>query len=411
MKLANKCKFVVVILFVFLAIPFSGCGKYNSDYTATAHVISNENATASLDFSTFTGTEVFKVKSGEDGNVLKCHSVLGEGSIKVYCDYDGVKRDFLEITSGGDFDEYLDIDTNSTVYIIVESEEESKDGNFEFEVCSMEHDSKEYKNCVIPYGSAEKLEGKIVLVTIFDVHDPKTHTRVEVKKDLLDEVLYSYEMSADYLKEELKKYGKDVELIWNLEKNSNLYFEEELQTKGMVGERGSEKYQLQFDSNVESFMRNNIDIADIKKKYDSANVVFLVFKDSDIHKEKWPLTTYANPTWCGGGSYEYAEIMFDKNYSPADVTHEMLHLFGAPDLYYKESYYSFTERFVNNLYKREYNDIMRDYRILDGKITAPITELSAYYLGLTDYSLLKTNWSLGDSEHETMMKERYKNIQ
>lgn len=127
-------KLAVLIIAVMMGVLLTACGKYTSSYKATILVTTNHSDEASMSFSTFTGTKVFKVKSGDDGTVLKCKASLSEGSATVYYDYDGTKRELCTLNSGEAFNESIDIEANSTIYIIVETNGKAEEGRFEFGV-------------------------------------------------------------------------------------------------------------------------------------------------------------------------------------------------------------------------------------------------------------------------------------
>lgn len=131
-----KRKILVLIVAVMMGVLLTGCSRYTSSYKATILVTTNHSGEASMSFSTFSGTKVFKIKSGNDENVLKCHARLSEGSATVYYDYDGTKRELCTLNSGEEFDESIEIDSNSTIYIIVETNGTAEEGRFEFEVDS-----------------------------------------------------------------------------------------------------------------------------------------------------------------------------------------------------------------------------------------------------------------------------------
>lgn len=131
-----KRKVAVLIMAVMMGVLLTGCSRYTSSYKATILVTTNHSGEASMSFSTFNGTKVFKVKSGDNENALKCKASLSEGSATVYYDYDGTKRELCTLNSGETFDEDITVDPNSTIYIIVETNGTAEEGRFEFEVDS-----------------------------------------------------------------------------------------------------------------------------------------------------------------------------------------------------------------------------------------------------------------------------------
>lgn len=129
-----KRRVAVLIIAVMVGVLLTACSKYTSSYKATILVTTNHSGEASMSFSTFSGTKVFKIKSGDNENALKCKASLSEGSATVYYDYDGTKRELCTLNSGEEFNESIDIEANSTIYIIVETNGKAEEGRFEFEV-------------------------------------------------------------------------------------------------------------------------------------------------------------------------------------------------------------------------------------------------------------------------------------
>ena len=89
---------------------------------------------------------------------------------------------------------------------------------------------------------------------------------------------------------------------------------------------------------------------------------------------------------------------FGKETEPAVYAHEILHLYGANDLYYAND--AITELYVEHCKQSNSNDIMyADYDITGkpapDRITNEYTELDAYYTGLTDTSREVEQWNLG----------------
>lgn len=90
--------------------------------------------------------------------------------------------------------------------------------------------------------------------------------------------------------------------------------------------------------------------------------------------------------------------------APATFAHELLHTFGAPDLYYAGKY-GITDQYVKDVASSGLNDIMRvtwdlntgyyDYNSVYNKIT----DITAYYLGLTDYSDSVQSWGFEQSDY------------
>ena len=86
------------------------------------------------------------------------------------------------------------------------------------------------------------------------------------------------------------------------------------------------------------------------------------------------------------------------------LAHEMLHTFGAPDLY-EAAEYGITEQYVRYAEKNNLNDLMRichdpkTNRYVYDRIVNEVTDITAYYAGLTDYSKTVDDWGFEPSQH------------
>ena len=129
----------ILITLSFATLLFTGCGKYNSSYSAVGFVHSNTSDKASMNFFEFDGTVVYKLKAKSDSNKLKYSAKLGAGAASVYYDRNGEKVELFSITQDSAIDEetpqYVELNTG-TVYIIVETDGKCQNGTFEFEIVS-----------------------------------------------------------------------------------------------------------------------------------------------------------------------------------------------------------------------------------------------------------------------------------
>ena len=125
-----------------------------------------------------------------------------------------------------------------------------------------------------------------------------------------------------------------------------------------------------------------------------------------------------NSTSCTRNYYEGMEYPYEMCYiymfcdneeeSPASIAHEILHLFGAPDLYSADTdgdNYGVPQELVDELERTQSNDIMyttydakKDIAYYD-KITNDFTEVDAYYVGLTGSCDFVNEWNLQPSQH------------
>ena len=124
-------KGLALLAAVMLLLALAGCGKYSPSYKAAAFVHSNESNSAFMKFDSFDGRMVFKLKSTGEGD-LKYSAALESGSATVYYDYYGTKMELFSINGGDNIHSHGGYIEAGTVYVIVETYGECRDGDFHF---------------------------------------------------------------------------------------------------------------------------------------------------------------------------------------------------------------------------------------------------------------------------------------
>lgn len=122
---------VSLFVAVFMILTLVGCSKYHSKYKAVGFVHSNDLSSAYMNFYTFEGRMVFKLKSSGEGD-LKYSAKLESGSATVYYDYLGTKSKLFSVSGGEELASYGGYVDTGTVYIIVETDGECRNGVFQF---------------------------------------------------------------------------------------------------------------------------------------------------------------------------------------------------------------------------------------------------------------------------------------
>ena len=154
-----------------------------------------------------------------------------------------------------------------------------------------------------------------------------------------------------------------------------------------------DKYHI----NQWQYIENNIPSDELKQKYDCRNVVYLFFINSVVPAD---YSAYALPFYAEERTYPYEMCFIPTKYgetvvAPSTVIHEMLHCFGAPDLYTADALeinYGTTDDFVDYCKENVPNDIMlTTFSLIDGekkkvfdRIDGEITDITAYYIGWLD---------------------------
>ena len=134
-KRRNICHIIMECILIIMIFAFGGCTKYASSYKTTLCVSNNTSGNAFIRFSTFEGMESFKLKcKSENGGVLRYSAKLGEGSATIYYDVDDTKKELFTISAGESVEDSIELTGKGTVYIILETSEKCKSGDFEFDI-------------------------------------------------------------------------------------------------------------------------------------------------------------------------------------------------------------------------------------------------------------------------------------
>jgi hypothetical protein len=250
-------------------------------------------------------------------------------------------------------------------------------------------------------GSAGELEGNTLIISVFanDVNY-KWDLASETDQSSMENIDSYLGIAADFLSETAFSYGKKATFTYDFIKNKKLcyyaYFD--------IDAAQSDSWDAEIAMNT--FIDENIDADYLRKKYKADNIIYFMFLNTDDKSDGYACTR----NWYEGMEYPY-EIVFMYNVDtehincPAVYAHEMLHAFGALDLYYEDAEYGISSEFLNYISENVPNDIMyycsdpETGEYLYDSIPSVVSEVDAYYVGLTDYSELVEEYHLGKSQH------------
>jgi len=122
-------KTISLLIMIFLLLGVSSC--YSSKFSATLLVTTNTSKHASASYYSMSGKLVFNLKSNA-GNKLVYSGSVEEGRVKVYYDNDGTLKDLFELNEWQSFEGSLDELSDGKLYIIIETDGKTTNGNFEF---------------------------------------------------------------------------------------------------------------------------------------------------------------------------------------------------------------------------------------------------------------------------------------
>lgn len=240
-------------------------------------------------------------------------------------------------------------------------------------------------------GSAKYLDGDTVLISVF-LEDPAATW----EKDEINLVKNNMKIACDFLKSEGIRYGKDVNLIYDIDEHPDLEYHMRCDkafggttiSKG-DNERAEEAKKLR--KSIYDYIDNNINIGFVMKKYQVNSIGVMVFIDGGAD------AATAYNYYYGAQKDRYTEVCFinlrwinnNAELKPETYAHEILHIFGAIDLYYTDPMVGATRDFIDHVYKEYPTDIMlgnsREGVNRNNSIEGEITDITAYFLGWKDY--------------------------
>ena len=249
------------------------------------------------------------------------------------------------------------------------------------------------------YGSSGKLEGTIAVVTIL-ADDATSEWNLSEDDDfrMYSTIYNDLRIGCGWIEEACAAYGRDVNFVWDWDAHGELIYQTSLDRS--IGDNYYGAY-----NDMQEFIGANIDSEGIKSALGANGIVYMVCVDTPSSNT----TASSTFSWEAGCPCEYEMSFMLMNYkgqinAPATFAHEILHTFGAPDLYYAGKH-GITQEYVDYAKSAGTNDIMRvtwdlntNYYVYDS-VKNEITDITAYYLGLTDYSDTVQEWGLGQSDY------------
>ena len=228
-----------------------------------------------------------------------------------------------------------------------------------------------------PWGSAKRLEGKSLLVSIFVTLDDYGWSDGEIvsAKEKL-------KIANEYICDKGIEYGKDVKFIYDFEAHPDLRYDirfeknffEEPDHDNQLTKEESHEYTMTYET-LNRFIEENVPYQALADRYQTDSIVYVVHVNKHAR-------SYAIPYRVGNNQYTEMAIVF--NDSPAVYAHEILHLFGAVDFYRIDEEFYVSAEAVAYAKKNFLADIMVTNYGKDGEITNELTRLTALGLGWID---------------------------
>lgn len=258
------------------------------------------------------------------------------------------------------------------------------------------------------HGTAGIAEGNTVLVSVFVTADGMAWDETE-DAELIEQQRENIAVAAEWLTEQAELYGKEFTFVYDWEEDAQLRYYAELKRSMLyIGGNINDGYNYLWD-----YINNEIPSQQLVDRYEAANIVYLVFYNTDNGNCIPPFTEDTN--FSPESSYDivmlptvYSEGI--QHLSPPVIAHEILHTFGAPDLYRTGTYvnqYGMNSEFMQYCEENYANEIMlhtydkEQLMMYFGYIPMEITEVTAYYIGwLDEMPEILDEYGLHYSQHD-----------
>ena len=243
-------------------------------------------------------------------------------------------------------------------------------------------------------GSAGKLSDTTLIVSIF-ASDLGTNWNMDSATDRETASLMRENLSVavEWIEEQCAAYGVDSEFVFDWVSYPELYYTFDFAETNMVRDDGN-GYYIQ-----RSYIESYINSEELKQKHNAQNIIYILYFNTNETNtvNSWALTSLQTCDVELINVFVRDDIKSGYYFmSPSGFAHEILHCFGAHDLYYASE--TVSQEYVDHCADIKSKDIM--FTVSSGKdIYHEFSELDAYYVGLTDSSADAETWNLGKSSH------------
>ncbi len=217
-------------------------------------------------------------------------------------------------------------------------------------------------------GSAKYLEGRNLLYSLFVDTPQSTWSREE-----MEDTLQNLNRAALYIEETAQEYGQETKLVCDWQENEDL-----IGRAAVDFEIADDKdFVDRLDQEIGVWVENLVDYGAMTEEYGAEGIALLVFVNN-------PGTSYA--IVYDGVDNPKESVVFFAGEPPAVYAHEILHLFGAHDLYQEAEYTKEITDYLQEAYPLE---IMRTVtgqkgEIFEEDIVNTVSPVTAYHLGWLD---------------------------
>lgn len=219
-------------------------------------------------------------------------------------------------------------------------------------------------------GSAKYLEGKNLVYSLFvDTPDAKWSDKEK------QEVLENLKIAEEYIETAARDYRKKVDLVVDFKENPSLTGTGKI----YFSVKDGKDYEERLDREIAKWLDTKISYEELLEEHKAKGIAMVVFFN---HKG----TPYAI-CYDGVDNPQESLIMFADEV-PSVYAHELLHLFGAHDLYEDAEYTQEVCEYIQKAYPLEIMYTVKDStgRMNRTTIENEISPITAYHLGWVNYT-------------------------
>lgn len=245
-------------------------------------------------------------------------------------------------------------------------------------------------------GTAHFIGGKTILVSIF-TNTSKYSWDFDNPDDFqtYSSLYHQLQTAAEWIEEQTAAWNVWSDIEWDWYNNKDLYYVADL--PNVNEEYIDSRYPETLD-----WFESHIDVDALTARYNADNIIFMWYINTDLYHDEHCHAFQFDYKGLTDNQKGYEGVWFNVHMSgytkgASAMAHEILHCFGAVDLYRSSD--QIPQSYVDHLKSIGSTDIM--YMIYDrpDKITETFTELDAYYVGLTPNSHDAQVYGLGKSPH------------
>ena len=248
------------------------------------------------------------------------------------------------------------------------------------------------------HGTAKFIGGRTVVVSIFadDAYTSWDFPLSGAEARLYNTIHERMGIGLRWLEAQVADYGVHAEFIWDFDQYDGAdglcrfaQFDEDLT-------------DMNWDTylTVWHYIHDNIDTAGLLSQYGADNIVYAIHLNAPNYEDgRTSFTFCANKNSVDPNSIYYETSFFlsyghGRENTPALYAHEILHCFGAPDLYCASD--TVPQDYVDYLRESGLKDLMNSCYLSDyDRVTCVFSNTDAYFVGLLDTCSDERHFDLG----------------